>query len=241
MLNIERYNLILQMLEERRSIRLQDIVEKLNISEATVRRDLNFLEKSGKLKRVRGGATFIDEKEEDIDYKKVLNLKGKNKIAKEAAAQINDGDIMFLDAGSTTQCVIKYLKEKKNIKVVTNGFTHIQELTNLGIETYIVGGKIKKRTGAVVGSIATHLLGKYNFDVVLLGANAVNEEGYFTPDPEEVIVKRKAMEKGNKIYFLCDKSKLNKKNFIKFAKLNSGILITDGEIPENIEKKIKEK
>ena len=176
MLNIERYNLILQMLEERRSIRLQDIVEKLNISEATVRRDLNFLEKSGKLKRVRGGATFIDEKEEDIDYKKVLNLKGKNKIAKEAAAQINDGDIMFLDAGSTTQCVIKYLKEKKNIKVVTNGFTHIQELTNLGIETYIVGGKIKKRTGAVVGSIATHLLGKYNFDVVLLGANAVNEE-----------------------------------------------------------------
>ena len=59
MLNIERYNLILQMLEERRSIRLQDIVEKLNISEATVRRDLNFLEKSGKLKRVRGGATFI--------------------------------------------------------------------------------------------------------------------------------------------------------------------------------------
>ncbi len=97
-----------------------------------VRRDLNFLEEKGKIKRVHGGAVLVENKEEDIVYKKMVYSDEKDIIGKKAAALVKNGDIIYLDAGSTTESVIKYLKEKEDIKVVTNGFTHIEELTKAG-------------------------------------------------------------------------------------------------------------
>lgn len=239
MLNIERYNIISELLQEKKNIKLNEIVEELGISEATARRDLNFLEKQGKIKRIHGGAVLIEEKEENIDYKKLIYPDAKDWIGKKAAEYVENGDTIFLDAGSTTECVIKYLKDKVDIKVVTNGFTHIPELVKMGIETYLLGGKIKMKTGAVVGSTAMFTLDNYNFDVAFMGSNAVGENGYSTPDPDEVLVKREAVKRGKKVFFLCDSSKMNKKSFLKFASLNDGVLITEGDIPENIKKLLK--
>ena len=240
MLNIERYNIILELIEKRKNIKLNEIVEELNISEDTARRDLNYLEQEGKIKRVHGGAILVETQEESLDYKKLINYTEKNIIGKKAADLIKNGDIVFLDAGSTTECIVKHLFDKKNLKVVTNGFTHIPELVKLGIETYLLGGKIKMCTGAVVGATAMFTLKNYNFDIVFIGANAVDENGYSTPDPEEVLVKSEAVKRGKKVYFLCDRTKFNKKAFINFATLADGILLTNGDIPENIKKKMEE-
>lgn len=239
MLNIQRYNMILELIKNKKNIKLNELVDELEVSEATVRRDLNFLEEKGKIRRVHGGAVLVENKEEDIVYKKLMYSDEKNKIGKEAAALVKDGDIVFLDAGSTTECVIKYLEDKKNIKVVTNGFTHIEELIKLGIETYMVGGKVKIKTGATVGAVAAIALKSYNFDIVFIGANGITAEGYSTPDPEEVIVKSEAVKRGKKVYFLCDSSKFKENSFINFASLDEGILITDGKIPVELKKKIK--
>ena len=239
MLTIERYNLILELIKKKKNIKLNEITNELNISEATARRDLNFLEENGKIKRVHGGAVLVEVKEEDIDYKKYVNQEEKDKIGKKAASYIKNGDTIFLDAGSTTATIIKYLKDKEDIKVVTNGFTHIHELLKMGIETYLLGGKLKKKTGAIVGVFAVTNLKNYNFDIVFLGANGVTEEGYSTPDSEEALVKSEAINRGEKICFLCDNSKFNKKSFINFAPLNKGYLITDtDDIPENIKENL---
>lgn len=240
MLNISRYNLILELIKKKKNIKLTEIIEELGVSEATARRDLNFLEEKGKIRRVHGGAVLIEDKEENIDYKKLIFSEEKNKIGKKAAAFIKNGDTIFLDAGSTAECVIKYLADKEDIKVVTNGFTHIEELMKAGVETYLLGGKIKQKTGATVGTTAMFSMKNYNFDVVLIGANGVNEEGYSTPDPDEVLVKNEAVKRGKHVYFLCDHSKFSEKSFINFASLADGILITDGSIPEKIQKKLNE-
>lgn len=234
MLSIERYEIIMKFLEERKNIEISDIVSELNISEATARRDLNFLEKKGKLKRVHGGAILLERSSEDtLDYKKLVHLEAKEIIAKKASSFVKNGHTVFLDAGSTTEVLIKYLKDKKDIKVVTNGYSHIQELVNQGIESYLLGGKIKNITGAVVGITAMFTLKNYNFDVVFIGANAVDKNGYSTPDSEEVLVKTEAIKRGKKVYFLCDSSKINKKSFIYFAPLKDGVLITEKDENKN--------
>ena len=240
MLNIQRYSLILDLIKKRKNIRLNEIIEELKVSEATARRDLNFLEEKGKIRRVHGGAVLVEDREENIDYKKLVFSEEKDRIGKKAASYVKNGDTIFLDAGSTTECVIKYLSGKEDVKVVTNGFTHIEELTKRGIETYLLGGKVKVKTGAVIGSTALFSLKNYNFDVVFIGANGINFDGYSTPDPEEVLIKSEAVKRGRKVFFLCDHSKFNERSFINFASLKDGILITDSEIPKDIKEKMEE-
>ena len=240
MLNIQRCSLILDLIKKRKNIRLNEIIDELKVSEATARRDLNFLEEKGKIRRVHGGAVLIEDREENIDYKKLVFSEEKDRIGKKAASYVKNGDTIFLDAGSTTECVIKYLSGKEDVKVVTNGFTHIEELTKRGIETYLLGGKVKVKTGAVIGSTALFSLKNYNFDVVFIGANGINFDGYSTPDPEEVLVKSEAVKRGRKVFFLCDHSKFNERSFINFASLKDGILITDSEIPKDIKEKMEE-
>lgn len=231
-MNVRRFDIILKLLNENKSIKLQELMEKLNVSEATIRRDLNILEKKGKIKRVHGGAVLNTPSEEDIISKKTLHSKEKEKIGKIASSYVNDGDIIYLDAGSTTEILIKYLEEKENIKVVTNGITHLEELNRYGIETYLLGGEAKFTTGATVGIGAVHSLRSYNIDVAFIGANGITKDGYSTPDTREAMIKSEAIKKSNRVYFLCDSSKFGKKSFVVFASLEEGELITDGEIPE---------
>lgn len=231
-MNVRRFDIILKLLNENKSIKLQELMEKLNVSEATIRRDLNILEKKGKIKRVHGGAVLNTPSEEDIISKKTLHSKEKEKIGKIASNYVNDGDIIYLDAGSTTEILIKYLKDKENIKIVTNGITHLDELNRYGIETYLLGGEAKFTTGATVGIGAVHSLRSYNIDVAFIGANGITKDGYSTPDSKEAIIKSEVIKKSSKVYFLCDSSKFGKKSFVVFSSLKEGELITDGEIPE---------
>ena len=95
MLSVERYNLILELIKQKKNIKLNEIVEELKISEATARRDLNFLEEKKKIKRVHGGAVLVETKEEDIDYKKLINLEEKEIVAKSLGIHRRWTDYIF--------------------------------------------------------------------------------------------------------------------------------------------------
>lgn len=239
MLTTERYNLILKLIEEKQTIRVEDIVTKLKVSHATVRRDLNFLEEKGKIKRVHGGATLVKNKEEDISIKQLVFNKEKDLIAKKAIKFVQEGDVIFLDAGTTIFSLIKYLKDIPNIKIVTNGYSHIAKLNSINKEVYLIGGKLKKTTGALVGFLAMNSLENYNFDIAFIGANGISIDGFSTPDEEEVLVKKKAIKRSKKVFFLCDHTKFQNKSFLNFASLNDGTLISNIDIPKNIKDKIE--
>lgn len=241
MLKINRCELILELIKKNKknNIEVEALIKELKVSEATVRRDLTFLEECGKIKRVYGGAVLIDNEEEVLLYKKEIHYKEKNKIAKLAVSLINNGDKIYLDAGSTVFAMIKYLPSLKNIKVITNGIAHIEELNNYKIESYLIGGKIKMKTGALVGGTASMSLKNFNFDYAFMGANAVDINGYSTPDIEEATIKNEAYLKAKKSYFLCDESKFNKLCLINFASLENSYLITDKNPNDEIKNKIK--
>ncbi|MGL5759781.1 MAG: DeoR/GlpR family DNA-binding transcription regulator [Cetobacterium sp.] len=235
MLNIERENSILELLKQKEVIKIQEIVEFLNISEATARRDLASLEKKELVKRVHGGAILNNSldttKDFNIQYRRNLNRVEKEKIAKYAASLIKRDSYIFLDAGTTTLCMIKYLKNL-NIKVVTNGLNLIDELEKYEIESYLIGGKIKSKTSCTVGFSAAQYIKTFNFQYAFIGVNAITLDGYSTPDFEEALIKSEAINKSTDTFFLCDHSKIGKSSFTIFSTLDKGTLITDKPLPK---------
>ncbi|WP_210468255.1 DeoR/GlpR family DNA-binding transcription regulator [Sporosarcina sp. 6E9] len=228
MLTTERQDLILNLLAEKKTIKVQDIIDITNASESTIRRDLTELENQHKLTRIHGGATINERKrhEHSILDKSTRNLQEKIEIAKYAASFIENQDCIYLDAGTTTLHMIPFINNKE-VVVVTNGLTHVDALVKHGITTYLTGGYVKGKTSALVGSQTIQSLENYRFDKCFLGTNGFHEEfGYTTPDPEEAAVKRLASKLAEKTYVLADHSKYKKVSFAKFEDIKNATLLT---------------
>lgn len=237
MLTNERQEIIMKLLVEKQTIKIQDIVEATMASESTIRRDLTELEEQHKLERIHGGATVSERKlqEMSITEKSSRNLQEKVRIAKYAASLVQDGDCIFLDAGTTTFQMIPFLGNK-NIVVVTNGLTHVNSLIEQGITTYLTGGYVKAKTSALVGPQSIQSLESYRFDKCFLGVNGFHIEfGYTTPDPEEATVKQLARKLAKTTYVVADHSKCEKVSFAKIDDMKNAVLLTGTLKKETLE------
>ena len=231
MLITERHQIILNLLKEKKNVKLQELVDLTNTSESTLRRDLDQLEKQNYLKRVHGGASLIKSKREEpsVNERTTKNFDEKGMIAKYAANLIQDGDCIYLDAGTTTYKLITYLNQK-DIIVVTNGVDHLEALLEKDIVTYIIGGYVKKVTKATIGRDAYTSIKNYRFDKCFMGTNAVHHDlGLTTPDPEEAQIKERAISLSREAFILADSSKFGEVSFSKFAKLDEVKIITNSE------------
>jgi DeoR family transcriptional regulator, fructose operon transcriptional repressor len=229
MLTPERHRLILNLLKEQEIVKIQDLIDLTNSSESTIRRDLIQLEQSKFLKRVHGGAARLQGKlsEPSIVEKSAKNLQEKAEIAQFAAGLVEDGDCIYLDAGTTVFQMIQYL-EDKDIVVVTNGLHHLDSLLERRIKTYLVGGEIKNKTRAMIGRGALVSLENYRFDKCFMGVNGIHTAyGYTTPDPEEALIKQTAIRLSREAYVLADDSKFNEISFAKIGDLHEATILTN--------------
>ncbi|NEZ45780.1 DeoR/GlpR transcriptional regulator [Clostridium niameyense] len=230
MLTEERQELILQELEANSVVYVSDLAEKLNSSESTIRRDLNALHKEGKLNKVHGGAMAIDKdintRDDKVTIRKNLKTSEKMAIAKYAASLIKPYDFIYLDAGTTTEIMIDFIKEK-NAVFITNGIAHAKKLIEKECKTYILGGEVKWITEAIVGVEAINSLKKYNFTKGFFGANGISENrGYTTPDIKEALVKEEALNRTKDAYILADESKFDEISSVIFADIENAKIIT---------------
>lgn len=231
MLSEERKKIILEKLKINSMVTLTELIDYIGASESTIRRDLQLLHKEGKLKKVHGGAISIGDSYLKNDSKVVLrqeiNKNEKKEIAKFASNLVEDEEMIYIDAGTTTEFMIDYLINK-NITVVTNGIAHAKRLVDRNIKTYILGGEIKGVTEAIVGVKAVKDLENYNFSKGFFGTNGVSiQTGCTTPDANEAMVKTEAIKKCKKAYVLADKSKFDECSFITFCTMDDVIIITD--------------
>ena len=230
MLTEERLQEILKLLEKKGSISTQEIMDTLDVSESTARRDLMALDEQGRLMKVRGGALLKDDtystREATMSQKKMLNLEEKKVIARYAASLLEADDFVFLDAGSTTELMIDYMTEK-DVTFVTNAVSHAKKLSEKGYTTYILGGEFKATTEAIVGDETVESLQKYNFTKGFWGTNGVNDKvGFSTPDAREAMVKKTAMQHCAERYVLSDPSKISRISCVKFADFVNAFIIT---------------
>lgn len=230
MLTPERQRYILQILKENGAVTVRDLAEDTNSSESTIRRDLIQLEEEGKLARFHGGAESLNAKAEEktVAIRSTQNLEEKRAIGKKAAEAVEKGDCIYLDAGTTTAHLIDFLPN--DIIVVTNGLTLIDQCLERGFTTYLLGGNVKATTRAMVGKGAIDSLKGYRFDKCFMGMNGVHPtSGLTTPDPEEAMIKRMAMELSEDIFVLVDSSKLGKVSFSFVHPLDRLTIITSGD------------
>ncbi|MUV36431.1 putative HTH-type transcriptional regulator FruR [Lentibacillus sp. JNUCC-1] len=228
MLESERHQLIIDSLDNKQVVKLQELVDLTNASESTIRRDLTHLENKKHLKRIHGGAARLQGKlqEASMTEKSSKNRHNKQLIASYAVQLVKPGDSIFLDAGSTVYEMIDQLP--KDIVVVTNGLMHIQALLEHEIPTYITGGYAKSKTNALIGRGALESLHNYRFDKCFMGVNGIHpDSGLTTPDQEESQVKHLAMSLSREAYVLADESKFSEITFSKIANLDAATIITD--------------
>ncbi|MFZ7333741.1 DeoR/GlpR family DNA-binding transcription regulator [Streptococcus pluranimalium] len=227
-LKTERKRLIMEKIVLDDYVVLEDLVDLLETSESTVRRDLDELESEGKLHRVHGGAEKIHtlQDEPDIRQKSIKNIQAKKALVQKAAELVQDGDVIFLDAGSTTELLIPLLNQE-GLTVVTNAIHHAAKLVDKNIKTLIIGGFIKNTTNASVGQIAVEQVRRLNFDKAFLGMNGIDAEHITTPEMEEAVVKRSIIASAKKAYILTDSSKLGQVSFINVASLSDVTIITN--------------
>jgi len=228
--------MILKVLEEKRSVTVAELTELLNTSESTIRRDITILDKAGRLVKVFGGAVLADNtylsSEPTVAQKAEVNKEEKKRIAKYAASLIRPHDFVYLDAGTTTAYMLDFLAET-NVTFVTNAVAHAQRLASCGVHVILIGGTLKTSTEAVVGTSAVLMLHDYHFSMGFFGANGISKAaGFTTPDANEALVKKTALEQCKKAYILCDHSKFNVVSSVTFAPITAGTILTDEQMEE---------
>jgi DeoR family fructose operon transcriptional repressor len=226
----QRFEEILKIVDEQRSVTVQELMELLDASESTIRRDLTTLHSNGRLIKVHGGAVALgsnyNTKDDYVESRQSLNSDEKRVIAKYAASLIRANDFVYLDAGTTTEYLIDYLEEK-NAVFVTNAIAHARKLIKAGCTVYLIGGELKASTEAIVGNEAIMNLNKYNFTKGFFGTNGVSMKiGFTTPDLNEAMVKKAAFVRCSDSYVLCDSSKFNQICPITFAEFSETKIIT---------------
>ena len=230
MLTEERFAKIVKIVNQEGTVTVLELAQAIGISESTIRRDLNQLDKLGRIRKVHGGATaavlMSDGHERNMQEKYSRNIEEKRAIAAYAATLVHANDFVFLDAGSTTEQMAEYLEENTAL-YVTNGITLAQKLAARGFKTMLLAGRVKASTDAVIGMEAVSSLARYHFTRGFFGTNGITvAEGFTTPDLEEAANKRAAMEHCRQCYVLADNSKFDTLSNVSFGELGKAKIVT---------------
>jgi DeoR family fructose operon transcriptional repressor len=235
MLKEERFTKIVDYVNEMKYASLEELMKLTSSSESTIRADLVELSRSKKIIRLRGGAQALDTRsssyEMNMKEKTKLESSSKKKIGEYASSLVNPKSLIYVDAGTTTYHFAKNLTAKEVI-VVTNSNQIGEYLTEKGFEVYVTGGKIKLTTDAYIGSYTVDAISKFIFDQGFFGTNGIDlKQGLTTPDYEEAIVKKTAIEHCKEVYILADHTKFDTKSAVSFSSLDKVKIITDS-IPD---------
>ena len=235
MLAEQRARSILQEVAERQTVSVVDLCRITGASEATIRRDLNALDRQGKLVKVHGGATSLEAEEflaQEPDLAtKQLYTREKERIARHAAGLVNDDDVVYLDTGTTTLHMANHLKDSKAM-FVTSSIDFAGMLSAHERCVYILGGALKPGTVDIVGAEALEAIRRFNFTKVFLGTSGVSvSQGFTTPDPEAAALKSLAASRAQTVYMLADSSKFGRVTAATILPLDGARIITD-QMPE---------
>ena len=235
MLAEERAAAILSFIEQQGAASVAQLCRATGASEATIRRDLTQLHQQGRLNKVHGGAVALrgnfSMEEPDLTTKAQLHVEEKSAIGRYAAAQVNDDDFVFLDAGTTVLAMADHLAASR-AGFVTTSIACAKRLSELGRRVTVVGGQLKLGTEAIIGAEALAFLERYHFTKAFLGANGITEkQGCTTPDPEEAAIKRRAADQAYMTYVLADSSKFGQTAAVTIRPLEKVCVITE-RIPD---------
>ena len=243
---VARRKKILNLLAENGQVFVHELSAEFDVSEVTIRNDLDQLEAKNLLIRARGGA-MKHEQNVGIDYriseKNKLNLAEKVKIGKEAAKLINEHETIILDSGTTTLEIAKNLAEFQSLNVITNAINIVNQLiTNQGINIIVPGGSLRKKSHSLVGPIAEKNLKTLSVDKVFIGVDGLDpSQGAFTPNIEEASLNQIMIDISKEIILVADSSKFKRRSLALICPINKiDVVITDSGISKEDLKRLQD-
>ena len=226
----KRKNIILDLLDERGEVSVKELADELATSEITIRRDLISLTADGLVYRTHGGIMKVDlvKKPFDFAHKVAKNIEQKDHICRLAALEINDGDVIFMDCGSTVFRMCQYIRNKK-IKVITNSLPIVYELAGSCVQVNLIGGEVDQDRLAIHGKMAEEHIARYRASKAFLGVDGISAKNGLSAHSESEAGITLAMSAcSGATYLLCDSSKIGKESYLQFAPLQLiQVLITE--------------
>ncbi|EHI97510.1 transcriptional regulator, DeoR family [Clostridium sp. DL-VIII] len=237
MLPRERLEIIKAIALKEKKVYVSKLSEKFDVTEETIRRDLEKLELQGIVTRSYGGAILNAEKtNEDIPFYKrsKTNIESKQYIAAKAVEFIKEGSTIVADCSSTVLETLKMIKNRNDVTVITNSIEVLQELNQSDLNIISTGGSVIQRSLSLQGPITQNTIRKYNVDIALVSCKGIDlEKGILDSNEAEAEIKRTMIKQSNKVILLVDHSKYDKTSFVKlFDYENIDYIITDEELKE---------
>ena len=236
----ERRNLILTQLQKEKRLTVKELAQSLKVSEATLRSDLNIMEKDSLLTRTHGGAVLNESipPANNFSDRAMRNIESKRSITKEAIKLITYKSSILLDASTTALELSHQLKNiDMRLTVVTNGLSTAIELKeNPNLNVILMGGIARMGSMALEGPLGTDVLDKINIDIMFTSASGFTiEEGLTDFNVYEVELKKRMVNKADKVIALLDYTKIGKSSISSFATADEvDTIITDTGIPETM-------
>jgi len=244
MLEKQRQQLILDFLDESTYASVKTLCEKLNSSEATIRRDLNKLDKNNKIKKIRGGAEVLNPKSKDknaivsgsafiVDKEK--NSKTKRLIAQKAVELCKDNESIIINGGSSTYMMAEFLQNRE-MNILTNSFVLAHELIqNSNNQVTLPGGEIYRKQSIILSSFENDTIDHYHGSQMFMGSPGISEYGVMETDPLLIRAEQKLRRRAEKLIVLADSTKVGVKGNLIFSSLaNVDVVITDSNADPKI-------
>lgn len=244
MLLKDRLEAIRGIILESKRVQVSELSQKFGVTEETIRRDLEKLEAEGLLSRTYGGAILNENKlTEGIHYFKrtAINVTAKRKIAQKALSCVENSFTIGLDSSTTAIELMRLLKVREDITVITNSAVAITELAQSKMNLMSTGGMLNKHSLSLHGNVAKQTLLNYNIDIALISCKCLSlEQGVSDSDEMESEMKKAMIANANKAILLADHSKFDKVAFVKVANLEEfDLIVTDKEPSSEWKKKLE--
>ncbi|RDY28073.1 DeoR/GlpR transcriptional regulator [Romboutsia weinsteinii] len=219
---------------ENKTVSLDTLCEVFEVSKNTIRRDLNELVLKGSIKKVYGGVSVNDESSlVPFDERNIKNMNFKIDLGRCAAEFVNDGDIIFMDSGTTTLNMIDYMKDKHNVTILTNNLEIIVKSLNYpNLNIITLPGSLIRETNSFVGIDTISMLRKYNINKSFMASTGISIEGGITNShPLESEIKRLAIDKSSESFLLVDSTKFDSAALVTYADIRDVNSIITNSLP----------
>ena len=232
MLAIERRREILARLNANGKVIVTELAKEFDVTEETIRRDLDRLDKEGLASKTYGGAVTKRNAALDLPYnvREIANVEEKKMISEKVSELISDGDRLMLDSSSTALYIVKKLKDKKGLTIITNSVKILIELADKNDWTVLsTGGVLKNGAMSLNGSSAEKMIGSYYVDAEICSCKGLDTElGITDSNEKDTLIKQAMFASAEKKILALDSEKFDKKSFVKVCSVNKiDIIVTD--------------
>jgi DeoR/GlpR family transcriptional regulator of sugar metabolism len=240
-LSEKRLEKVSELVKQKGSLTVQELMEYFQVSDMTIRRDLQKLEQNGKFQRFHGGIRYLEEP--PLNQREAYKITEKLRLAKYCLTLIQPGDTIILDSGTTVYQVAAALAESniRDITVITNSLANAYRLRHIeGITLIMCGGELRQSSQSFIGSKARDFFENIYVNKAFIGTGGITEKGFSTANFAEAEIKQCMINVSENTFVVADSTKFGHRSLNLFAPLQSADrIITDTDVSEEWEEFVK--